>query len=109
MCIRDRLITDNNVVLGVAIFSIIHGMISTIPVGAQNIFISRLNGNYKNIISGALGLVSLSCRVASISVLGVISVLPGNMPVTTYIFISAIACVLCGCLFLMWSFKKEMV
>lgn len=103
------LITGNKVVLGVAIFSIIHGMISTIPVGAQNIFISRLNGNYKNIISGALGLVSLSCRVASISVLGVISVLPGNMPVTTYIFISAIACVLCGCLFLMWSFKKEMV
>lgn len=101
------LITNRHDVLSVVAFSAIHGMISIIPVGAQNIFISQLKNQDEKYISGALGIVSLSCRIASIIVLGGISLLPSNIPVVEYIFISAVAYILCGFSFLKWSAKSK--
>lgn len=96
----------NNSILSLVAYSVIHGMVSTLPVGAQNIFISRLDDEVKNIISGALGFVSFSCRVASIVVLAFISILPDEIPVARYVFISAAAYFLCGFLFLKWFSNK---
>ncbi|NJQ21771.1 MFS transporter [Enterobacter pseudoroggenkampii] len=103
------LITNRHDMLSVLAFSIIHGMISIIPVGAQNIFISQLKSDDEKYISGSLGIVSLSCRISSIIILGCISLLPRNIPVVDYIFISAVAYILCGFYFLKWSSSSKEV
>ncbi len=102
------LLTSKITIMSVFIYSCLHGMMSTIPIGAQNIFVSNINNKDDDYISGSFGLVSFACRVSSIAVLGSISILSDRFPVYYYMLIPALAYLVCGFIFLKWPLRKEM-
>lgn len=93
--------------ISILVYSILHGMMASIPISAQNIFVSKLKAADDLYISGTLGLVSFSCRVSSIIVLGGIALLSENIPVYFYMLIPTFAYVFCGIVFFKWSLNKK--
>lgn len=103
MCIAlYGLVTAGQTFLAVIAFSLIHGFICTVPVGAKSLFFSELNDRQTAYVSGIVGAVSFSGRIFSVIVLSIISFLPEEIPPVSYLILPTIAFSLCGLVVLRW-------
>ncbi|BET65071.1 MFS transporter [Yersinia pseudotuberculosis] len=109
MCVFLYLfVNNNNTVLAIIAFSLIHGFICAVPIGAKSLFFSELNPDQTNHVSGLVGAVSFSGRIFSIAVLSIISLLPDNLDPSYYLVVPAVSFLLCGIVFIKWMtiFRK---
>ncbi len=91
-------------------FSLIHGFICTVPIGAKSLFFSELNQKQTQHISGVVGAVSFSGRIFSITVLSIISFLPAKVSPSYYLILPTITFFMCGLVVMRWMkhFQKSL-
>ncbi|WP_370931495.1 MFS transporter [Bartonella sp. DGB1] len=103
MCIALLLLVNvNYIYLAIIAFSLIHGFICTVPIGAQSLFLSELKQGQETHVSSIAGAIAFSGRIFSILVLSVISFLPENLPPVYYLVLPAITFALCGFIMIKW-------
>lgn len=103
MCIAlYGLVIAGQTYLAVIAFSLIHGFICTVPVGAKSLFFSELNDQQTSYVSGIVGAVSFSGRIFSVIVLSIISFLPEEIPPVSYLILPTVAFLLCGLVMVRW-------
>lgn len=91
MCIALYfLVHGNQTALAIIVFSLIHGFICTIPIGAKSLFFSELSQKQTQYISGVMGAVSFCGRIFSIAVLSIISFLPAKISPSYYLILPTI-------------------
>nr|WP_113865688.1 MFS transporter [Brenneria salicis]NMN93192.1 sugar phosphate permease [Brenneria salicis ATCC 15712 = DSM 30166]RBP64053.1 sugar phosphate permease [Brenneria salicis ATCC 15712 = DSM 30166]RLM31086.1 MFS transporter [Brenneria salicis ATCC 15712 = DSM 30166] len=83
-------------------FSLIHGFICTVPIGAKSLFFSELNQEQTTHVSGIVGAVSFSGRIFSVIVLSIISFLPEGISPSYYLILPAVTFTLCGMVVIRW-------
>ena len=89
MCIAlYGLVTAGQTFLAVIAFSLIHGFICTVPIGAKSLFFSELNDR--------------QTAYVSVIVLSIISFLPERIPPVCYLILPIVAFSLCGLVVLRW-------
>ncbi len=93
--------TNQNVASVIA-FSLIHGFICTVPIGAKSLFFSELSQEQTQHISGVVGAVSFSGRMFSVVVLSVISFLPAKISPSYYLILPTITFFMCGVVLMRW-------
>lgn len=103
MCIALYFFVHNNqTAASVIAFSLIHGFICTVPIGAKSLFFSELNQTQTQHISGVIGAVSFSGRLFSIIVLSIISFLPAKISPSYYLILPTLTFFLCGLIIMRW-------
>ncbi|MET3589758.1 hypothetical protein ABID23_000844 [Bartonella silvatica] len=83
-------------------FSLIHGFICTVPIGAKSLFFSELKKEQTQHISGIVGAVSFSGRIFSVAVLSVISFLPAKISSSYYLILPTVTFFMCGLVIMRW-------
>ncbi len=103
MCIALYfLVHGNQTAVAIIAFSLIHGFICTVPIGAKSLFFSELNQKQTGHISGIIGAVSFSGRIFSIAVLSIISFLPTKISPSYYLILPTITFFICGLIIMKW-------
>ncbi|KGA43612.1 MFS transporter [Pectobacterium odoriferum] len=103
MCVCLYFMVFKHHIIGAIIaFSLIHGFICTVPVGAKSIFFAELNEGQTRHVSGIVGAVSFSGRVFSVIVLSAISLLPAGIEPANYLLLPTISFFFCGIIILKW-------
>ncbi len=90
------LVHSNQIAIAIIAFSLIHGFICTLPIGAKSLFFSELNQKQTQHISGVIGAVSFCRQIFSIAVLSIISFLPAQIPLSYYLILPTITFFICG-------------
>ncbi|GAA4663309.1 hypothetical protein GCM10023262_09570 [Bartonella pachyuromydis] len=93
---------SNQTALAIITFSLIHGFICTVPIGAKSLFFSELNQKQTGHISGIIGAVSFSGRIFSITVLSAISFLPAKISPSCYLILPTLTFFMCGLVTIKW-------
>ncbi|EJF75420.1 MFS transporter [Bartonella alsatica] len=111
MCIALYFFVQRNqIAMSVIAFSLIHGFICTVPIGAKSLFFSELNQKQTQHISGIVGAVSFSARIFSIAILSVISFLPANISPSYYLILPTVTFFMCGLIIKKWmSFSQKSI
>ncbi len=103
MCIALYFLVHSNQTAGAIIaFSLIHGFICTVPIGAKSLFFSELSQKQTQYISGIIGAVSFCGRIFSIAVLSIISFLPAKVSPSYYLILPTITFFICGFVVIRW-------
>ncbi|ETS11446.1 MFS transporter [Bartonella henselae] len=103
MCIALYfLVHGNQTAVAIIAFSLIHGFICTVPIGAKSLFFSELNQKQTQHISGVIGAVSFSGRIFSIAVLSIISFLPAKISPSYYLILPTVTFFMCGLVLMRW-------
>ncbi|UNE55471.1 MFS transporter [Bartonella machadoae] len=93
---------SSQIAASVIAFSLIHGFICTVPIGAKSLFFSELNQQQTRHISGIVGATSFSGRIFSIAALSVISFLPATIPPSYYLVLPTLTFFICGLVIIKW-------
>lgn len=93
---------SNQTTLAIIAFSLIHGFICTVPIGAKSLFFSELTQKQTGHISGIIGAVSFSGRIFSITVLSAISFLPAKISPSCYLILPTLTFFMCGLVTIKW-------
>lgn len=93
---------SNQTALAIIAFSLIHGFICTVPIGAKSLFFSELTQKQTGHISGIIGAVSFSGRIFSITVLSAISFLPAKISPSCYLILPTLTFFMCGLVTIKW-------
>ncbi|WP_345096791.1 MFS transporter [Bartonella acomydis] len=103
MCIALYFFVHNNqTAIAIIAFSLIHGFICTVPIGAKSLFFSELTQKQTGHISGIIGAVSFSGRIFSIAVLSIISFLPAKVSPSYYLVLPTLTFFMCGLVTIRW-------
>ncbi|WP_208442107.1 MFS transporter [Bartonella raoultii] len=103
MCIALYfLVHSHQTAIAIVAFSLIHGFICTVPIGAKSLFFSELNQKQTQHISGVIGAVSFCGRIFSIAVLSIISFLPAKILPSYYLILPTITFFMCGLVVMKW-------
>ncbi|WP_455480508.1 MFS transporter [Bartonella sp. B12(2025)] len=103
MCIALYLLVhDNQIAASVIAFSLIHGFICIVPIGAKSLFFLELNQKQSQHISGIIGATSFCGRICSVLVLSVISFLPATVPPSYYLILPTVTFFMCGWIIMRW-------
>ncbi|WP_113760668.1 MFS transporter, partial [Candidatus Bartonella washoeensis] len=89
-------VQSSQIAASVIAFSLIHGFICTVPIGAKSLFFSELNQKQSQHISGIVGAASFSGRIFSIAVLSAISFLPAKISPSYYLVLPTLTFFMCG-------------
>ncbi|WP_455475449.1 MFS transporter [Bartonella sp. B17] len=93
---------NNQIAASIIAFSLIHGFICTVPIGAKSLFFLELNQEQTQHISGIIGATSFSGRIFSVVVLSVISLLPATIPPSYYLILPTVTFFMCGFIIMRW-------
>lgn len=93
---------SNQTTLAIIAFSLIHGFICTVPIGAKSLFFSELTQKQTGHISGIIGAVSFSGRIFSITVLSAISFLSAKISPSCYLILLTLTFFMCGLVTIKW-------
>ncbi|KEC54738.1 hypothetical protein O9A_01352 [Bartonella koehlerae C-29] len=104
MCITLYfLVHGNQTAVAIIAFSLIHGFICTVPIGAKSLFFSELNQKQTQHISGVIGAISFSGRIFSIAVLSIIFFSPAKISPSYYLYIlPTVTFFMCGLVLMRW-------
>ncbi|EJF77768.1 hypothetical protein MCO_00906 [Bartonella sp. DB5-6] len=94
---------SNQTTASIIAFSLIHGFICTVPIGAKSLFFSELTPKQTQHISGIVGAVSFSGRIFSIAVLSVISFLPAKVSPSYYLILPTTTFFMCCLVIMRWT------
>ncbi|EJF83148.1 hypothetical protein MCW_01442 [Cardidatus Bartonella washoeensis 085-0475] len=95
-------VQSSQIAASVIAFSLIHGFICTVPIGAKSLFFSELNQKQSQHISGIVGAASFSGRIFSIAVLSAISFLPAKISPSYYLVLPTLTFFMCGLVTIKW-------
>ncbi|WP_317992798.1 MFS transporter [Bartonella gliris] len=95
-------VQSNQIAASVIAFSLIHGFICTVPIGAKSLFFSELKKEQTEHISSIVGAVSFSGRIFSIAVLSAISFLPAKISPSSYLILPTLTFFMCGLVTIRW-------